>query len=120
MAVKRKKKASVPAAVAAAPVTPTEAVDSAALLRLDAHNRAWRTTIQGLALDVLIAVALVVYDLTGSTEPDYRLLPALVAKTALHSAASYVMRAKLDPSRVPTPLPPSPVAAPADEVIEGP
>lgn len=73
----------------------------------DARNRALRVFLQGLALDVLLAVALVVYDATQSAEVDYRLLGAALLRTVLQSAASYVMRRVLDPSRLPTPLPPA-------------
>lgn len=62
----------------------------------DARNRAWRTLLQGLLLDVLAAVALVVYEAVSAEEPDLRLLLILVGKTALTTAASYVHR-KLQP-----------------------
>ena len=74
----------------------------------DASNRALRTFLQGLALDVLVAGALVVHEATGGDGPlDWRLLAASLLRTVAQSAAAYVMRRYLDPSRVPTPLPPS-------------
>lgn len=85
------------------------------LLTADARNRALRSFIQGLAVDVGVAVAFVVYDATSSDEPDYRLLWATLIKTALQTAAAYVMRRFVDPSRVPTPLPPNPPGEPDDD-----
>lgn len=82
-------------------------------LEQDARNRALRTFLQGLALDVLLAVALVVADATRSDEPDYRLLAAALVRTVLQAGASYVMRRVLDPSRVPTPQPPRDPGPPA-------
>lgn len=60
----------------------------------DARNRAIRTVIQGLLTDVLVAVALVVYDAlqTSSEHIEWKLLAMSVAKTALITVASYVMR----------------------------
>jgi hypothetical protein len=58
----------------------------------DARNRALRTFLQGLAVDVLLTVALVVYDATSSENVQWRLIPLLLAKSVLTSAASYVMR----------------------------
>lgn len=62
----------------------------------DARNRALRTFLQGLAVDVLLAVCLVAYDALQSDAPDWRLLLLTLLKTALMTAASYVMR-KLQP-----------------------
>lgn len=84
-------------------------------LRQDARNRAVRTFVQGLALDTLAAVGLVVYGVATAEEPAYELLPALLLKSVLTSAASWLMRLRLDPSSFPTPLPPAPVPAPADD-----
>jgi len=62
----------------------------------DARNRALRTFLQGLVLDVLLAVALVVYTAVSAGEVDWRLLAAALVRTVLQTAASYVMR-KLKP-----------------------
>jgi hypothetical protein len=77
------------------PNTPGVA-DHAASPEADARNRAFRTFLQGLALDVLLAVALIVYGATSSDHVEWRLLLLTVAKTAVQTAASYVMR-KLSP-----------------------
>jgi hypothetical protein len=84
-------------------------------LERDARNRAVRTFLQGLALDVGVAVALVVYDVTNDDQPDYRLMLATIGKTVLMTAAAFVMRLKLDPSRIPTPLPPDPPGEPDED-----
>jgi hypothetical protein len=81
----------------------------AALLARDARNRALRTFLQGLLLDVGIAVLLTANDaLNGGKDTDYRLLGASLLKTAITAAISYMMRRFADPSkRIPTPLPPT-------------
>lgn len=84
-------------------------------LNRDAKNRAWRTIIQGLAVDVVVAVALVTYDVTSAEDPDYRLLLGTLTKTVLQTTASYVMRRFVDPSRIPTPLPPDPPGEPDED-----
>lgn len=87
---------------------------SKAALAKDARNRALRTFLQGLAIDVAVAVAVVVYDALRTDQPDYRLLGLSVARTVLQTAASYVMRRFADGSRLPTPLPPDPQVEPAE------
>jgi hypothetical protein len=93
----------------------------AARLARDARNRAVRSFLQGLALDVLVAVALVVRDATNGNDGgvDYRLLGLSLAKTVLQSCASYVMRRLVDPSAVPTPLPPAEAGEPDEDDPQG-
>lgn len=87
-------------------------------LVLDAQNRAWRTFMQGLGVDVLGALALTVYTVLSGPDPVvWTVFGALLAKTFGTSVASYVMRRFLDPSRFPTALPPKPAAAPAVEYV---
>lgn len=57
-----------------------------------------RTFLQGAALDVAAAVALVVVQATGGGDVDWRLLGLLVVKTAAYTIASNVMK-KLRPAR---------------------
>lgn len=87
-------------------------------LQADAANRTVRTFLQALAVDVVVAVSLLVAtelsDANSWGDLEWTVLSFLLAKTVLVSAASYLMRAFLDPSRVPTPLPPTPQPAPAD------
>lgn len=82
----------------------------------DAQNRSVRTFLQGLGIDVLVAVAAVVLTSVDaiSTKAGLITFGIVVGKTVATSAASYVMRRFLDRSKVPTPLPPAPVPAPAD------
>jgi hypothetical protein len=81
----------------------------------DAQNRALRTFLQGIAIDVLAGVSIAVHGLLTSTDPfSWALLGALVLKSAGVAATSYVMRRWLDPSGFPTPLPP-PTAGPPNE-----
>jgi hypothetical protein len=91
---------------------------SATPLSIDAANRAKRSFIQGLFIDVLVAIAaaLLVW-LPGadlSSADAWKIIGLTLAKTVLQSAASYVMRRFVDGSAVPTPLPPAPVPPPAD------
>lgn len=88
------------------------------LLVIDAKNRALRTFLQSLAVDVGIAVCLVLYnvfsDATGWDSLDWKIIGFSLAKTVVVSITSFVMRRFLDSSSVPTPLPPAPQPAPAD------
>lgn len=73
-------------------MTPTPAQ-----LARDARNRAVRTFAQGLALDVLAAVALLVLDALGAGAVDWRLLLLSLGRTVAQTVAAYVMR-KLTPA----------------------
>lgn len=86
------------------------------LLRQDAGNRAHRVFLQGLAIDVGVAVSILAYNLasTPDDELSWYLIGASLARTVVQSGAAFVMRAFIDPSRVPTPLPPLPQPAPAE------
>lgn len=88
-------------------------------LREDATNRALRTFLQGLAIDILVAVAVLAYTVTSGAEPiAWAAVGASLIRTSVQTAASYVMRRFLDSSKVPTPLPPSPVPPPAEPAGE--
>lgn len=80
-------------------------------LKADAANRSARAFLQGLAIDVLTAVAAVLLlwlpDADLSSRDAWLVLATGLARTVLAAVASYVMRLKLDPSGVPTPLPPA-------------
>ncbi len=88
-------------------------------LRRDARNRALRTTIQNLGIDVGVAVATFV--LANLESVDLSNKAALITiggsliKTVLSTIASYVMRRWVDRSRIPTPLPPDPPGEPDDD-----
>ena len=88
-------------------------------LKADAKNRAWRTLLQGLAADVLVALAAVLLawlpDADITSREAWTVVGVTLAKTALTTVASWVMRAKLDGSSVPTPLPPADPGEPDDD-----
>lgn len=63
-----------------------------------AIERALRTFAQGLGLDLLLALAMVVYDAMLQATVDWRLLGLALLKTTLMTVASYVMR-RLAPPR---------------------
>jgi len=75
----------------------------------DARNRALRTFLQGLAIDLAVAVAaFVLANVDSITDRQGLILAsAALAKTLVTTVASYVMRKYLDGSALPTPLPPS-------------
>lgn len=79
-------------------------------LAADAKNRAFRTFLQGIGIDVAVAVAaaLLVWlpDADISKKEAWIVLGTSAAKTVLQAIAAYVMRAKLDGIGV-TPLPPA-------------
>jgi hypothetical protein len=86
-------------------------------LAIDAKNRATRVAIQGLFIDLCVTVVLILWtafaQAGGWSDLQWALIGFTIAKTVVQSIASYVMRRYLDPSRVPTPLPPDPQAQPA-------
>lgn len=73
------------------PQTPGEP-DHASDPTADARNRALRTFLQGLGVDLLLAICLVASEAMTAAQPDWRLLLLTLAKTAVTTAASYVMR----------------------------
>lgn len=77
----------------------------------DARNRALRTFLQGLAVDVLATLVLVLLPIVSSASSfadfQWEIIVFLVVKTAVVTAFSYLMRTVLDKSAIPTPEPPS-------------
>ncbi len=71
-------------------------------IETDARDRAWRTFLQGLALDLLVAVAaaLLVWlpDADVTSRQAWVVLGVTLTKTILQAAASYVMRLKVAPA----------------------
>lgn len=68
---------------------------AAATTRADARQRAWRTFLQGLAIDVAVAVSGVLGVALGDVHWSaawWTMLGLLVAKTALQTAVSYLAR----------------------------
>lgn len=58
----------------------------------------FRTFVQGVGTDVGIAVCFVIYDALEQESVDYRLLFITVAKTAVTTAVSYIMKKKNPPA----------------------
>lgn len=85
----------------------------------DSNNRSIRTLLQGLAIDVVVALALTVgtYVATRNSwdEMEWIVLSFSVFKSLVQAVAAYVMRRWLDKSSLPTPLPPDPVPEPAGD-----
>lgn len=90
------------------------------LLKEDASNRAWRTFLVGILLDVGVAIALTLtaFFATRNSWDDFEwaILTFSLAKSVVQSIGSYVLRRFVDPSSIPTPLPPTPQAQPAEPV----
>lgn len=59
-----------------------------------------RTFVQGIVIDVLVAVCLLVVEATASESVDWWLLLASLGRTALGVAASSLMRRLVPPSGV--------------------
>lgn len=69
-------------------------------VKADAKNRAWRTFVQGLGLDVLVAVTLVAMTAFTNIEwtKEYWIALGLtLAKSILQAVASYFMRVFVTP-----------------------
>lgn len=92
---------------------------AATILKADATNRALRTFLQGLAYVILFAVGLVLYNAfstaTDWSDFDWSALAFSALQAAVMAGFAYLMRAKLDPSSVPTPLPPEYPGEPNEE-----
>lgn len=90
----------------------------ATTLTKDANNRAVRTFITGLAIDIAVGVALVLAAYFGSAnnwgDLEWAILAFSLAKSVVQAVCSFILRRFVDGSRVPTPLPPSPVPEPAE------
>lgn len=69
--------------------------------RTDAANRGFRTFVQGVAIDVCVAIAAVLLlwlpDADLSSREAWIVLGTSVAKSVLTALASYVMRLKVAP-----------------------
>ena len=89
-----------------------------ATLTADARNRALRTLLVNLTTDVAVALALVLVAAfsraNGFGDLEWALLGFTLAKTAVVTAGSFVLRRFVDASGIPTPLPPTDPGPPAD------
>lgn len=85
-------------------------------LERDANNRAARTFLQGLAIDITVAAAIATYTIVSDPSPIvWGVVGASLARSCVQAAAAYVMRRWVDRSRFPTPLPPDPPGEPDDD-----
>ncbi len=76
----------------------------------DGKNRALRTFLVNAAIDVLAALVLylapIVQGANAWSDFDWNVIGFMVAKTALATVFSYLLRTVIDPSRLPSPTPP--------------
>lgn len=90
-------------------------------LKADARNRAVRTLLNGLGFTVLTAIVLVLMpvfsDAKGWDDIDLGTLGFALFQAVGMAALSYIMRSVLDPSGIPTPLPPSNPGEPDKSVV---
>ena len=71
-------------------------------IQADARNRTWRTFVQGLAIDVSVAVVVVLaaaFSTIDWTPRYWALLGASLARTVLQSGVAYLMRMWVAPRR---------------------
>lgn len=80
-------------------------------LKTDAKNRTYRTFLQGLGFAVLAAIVMVLLPVfTNAKSWDdfhWKLLAFSLVQVVGTAILAYIMRTVLDPSKVPTPLPPA-------------
>ena len=76
---------------------------AAELTKSDAKDRAWRTLLQGLAIDVAVTLVLFLYTATASiewTKAYWTLLGLSLAKTVIQTAVSSLMRRLVPPKNL--------------------
>ena len=97
------------------------AVTNLALLTVDAKNRALRSFVQGLSVDLAVAIVTVLLtvftDANGWGDLQWAVIGFTLAKTCVQSLAAFIMRRFVDGSAVRTPLPPEPAVEPAEPVL---
>ena len=92
-----------------------------AITKSDAKNRAFRTFLQGLAIDIMVAlVVLITPILAGANSwgdvPEWKIILFSVIKTVLTTAASYIMRRFVD-SKTLAALPQDPPGDPSEPPV---
>lgn len=98
-------------------------VNNDALAR-DAKNRSIRTILQNLAFDILLAVTMLLLPIfttaNGWGDFEWKVMAFSVFRTVTLTIFAYVNRRLLDPSPIPTVLPPDPPGEPdADHNVTG-
>lgn len=95
-------------------------VTRATYRKADAKNRGLRALLVNLAIDLLLAIVLVVWTTFDNANSwgdiEWAILGFSVCKSAVAAFGAFLLRAVLDPSRIPTPLPPVNPGRPADPV----
>lgn len=90
-----------------------------ARLSADAKNRAWRSLLIGLVIDLSVAISLglvAAFDnANGWGDLQWGLVTFAVGKSLVQALGSFILRRVLDPSSIPTPLPPADPGPPADD-----
>lgn len=88
------------------------------VLKADARNRAFRTFIQGLGVDILVTLVVFITPIivgadSWSDLPEWKIVAFSLSKTVLTSVASYVMRRFVDTKNGPV-LPQDPPGDPSE------
>lgn len=79
----------------------------------DAANRTWRTTLQGAVVVAILAVATALLDWLEAGDFSWRTLGIAALTAALTAVLAYLHRTVLDPSGLPSALPPTNPGPPA-------
>ena len=80
----------------------------------DAANRTWRTVLQGAATVALIAAGTALLEWLEAGEFSWRTLGVSAGTAALMAVLAFLHRTVLDPSGLPSALPPADPGTPAD------
>lgn len=91
---------------------------AAHLRRQDAGNRSWRTILQGAAAVAILAAVTALLDWLQAGEFSWRTLGISATTAVLTAVLAYLHRTVLDPSGVPSALPPTDPGPPAEPVDE--
>jgi uncharacterized integral membrane protein len=79
----------------------------------DAANRSWRTILQGALVVILLAIATAVLEVIGAGAFSWKTLGISALTAALTAAVAYFHRTLLDPSGLPSAIPPADPGLPA-------
>lgn len=87
-------------------------------LTADATNRSVRTFLQGIGYVVLAAIVMVLFPVFSGAHSwgdfHWSLLGFSLVQAGGTAVLAYIMRVVLDPSKIPTPLPPADPGEPDD------
>ena len=77
------------------------------VLVADTLNRVWRTCLQGIAAAALIGAVTAIHDALTDGRTDYRTIAIAALTAAVMAGLAAVQRYWLDPSRLPSAVPPT-------------